>query len=584
MISKTSASSELLATVVMLPPPVLKTHFKMDPPRGFQNIRGTVPALFFVTVSTSCCMSGCALVFALDPSGRVPRIVDAAAVQTDIDRLVTSGTPRKRAREQVVGSLGPLRCINNDEMIFRQRAYPDCRVSRCAHFAHKNECCDTDPNDPSYRAPCTCGSQRGGKGWLHNRAQQLLLQHISELQFVQWCPRRRHQLHLAGNPLWTAQLEKPCRNAANNRIVLDVAVYDEHRRRALAIEVTHTHRVSWESRQGIPYVDVNAHAVVRLLEGGGRVLVCDVGNADVVCKACAVQSLRKWLARSNTLGRETKQDAVRVWASRTRRLRQVEIGRKRRVCSVFVNYAERRRAALGLAWSALSRKLRARQACQAFMEMSRARQSAGASLLPDRKICARKAQTSANAVQKFMATSRAHQAAAKGANRLVGKPQRRETFAQRERKVLRAHNDTMQKTLRNYLAKAPAGACRHCAWTGARLGRCDTVFGPQSHWEQCEDCLRKMKGWGVEETFDSQDDADICALLNAHGMPCNASGAPSAMHFYRSALHFHRRFGREKRWETLVAHLRGNFTTTMSMPNPALPPRYRGWYSTKQVK
>lgn len=189
----------------------------------------------------------------------------------------------------------------------------------------------------------------------------------------------------------------------------------------------------------------------------------------------------------------------------------------------------------------------------------------------------------------FMATSRANQKAQRAARdggthggKTGRKPRGRwETSAQKKRRQLRAHNAAMQQALAQFLESAPSSAvCQECAWTGGRLGRARTDHGMSLHWEQCTTCLQAMErqGWGQEDTFNDEDDAAICQLLNAHGMPCTTAGAPARRHFYRSVLHFHRRFGRTKRWRALAAYLIHNFTTSMSCPSATLPSNYRGWY------
>ena len=555
-------------------------------------------------------MSECALVLALDPGGRAPRVVDADAVQAQIDALVAEGVAPAVARDKAVGALGTLRCTHRDEMIFRRRGLTQRGVRRRPHFAHKHDHAAAHGNP---RAPCPCGMQRGGRGWLHLRAQELLVAHIAELQFVQWCPRRVHQLRLAGNPRWTAQLEASTRNADDRRISLDVAVYDEHHRRALGIEVTHTHRVSWESRRGVPYVDVGAQATVDMLESGGRVLVCTTGVAGAACRRCALQFLRKWFVVARRRRIWAKRALFNAWVMRTRRLRREEaararreeaaarmcarvragrraarlrgawrawshlkLARRRRVCAVFVDAGARRVAAVRDAWGVWTAETRRRRQAERAQAARAARK---------RQVC-----------RTFMATSRAHQTAlgaAKGGGAAGGKSRGRwESHAQRERRQLRAHNAAMERALEQSLASAASATsatsatapavCQECAWTGGRLGKARTDGGESLHWEQCTTCLRAMQrqGWGQEDTFDAEDDTAICRLLNAYGMPCTAAGTPARLHFHRSVLHFHRRFGRTKRWSALVAHLHAHFTTTMSCPSPTLFPDYRGWYVT----
>ena len=98
-------------------------------------------------------------------------------------------------------------------------------------------------------------------------------------------------------------------------------------------------------------------------------------------------------------------------------------------------------------------------------------------------------------------------------------------------------------------------------------------YGCTRNASAASDC--EEEGWGTDTMFTEEDDRDICALLNRHGMPANADDLPSPLHFYRSAIHFHRRFRRWE-WRALVKHLRERFTTTMSDPHASLE-NYRGW-------
>ena len=226
----------------------------------------------------------------------------------------------------------------------------------------------------------------------------------------------------------------------------------------------------------------------------------------------------------------------------------------------------------------------------------------------------------------FMASSARHQRelASKKSARGTPRPkvwQKRLPPSQQHRRDVAAQRNKLLEAFRQTRASAPPDVCPLCCHTGAFVSHADTAHRQDTNagfafHVQCHVCLRRVHdpawgpppsrdgafegctgpgrpnctsfcggarctgftGWGQDDAFDDQDDAAICALLNAHGMPCTDTGAPSPLHFHRSLIHFHHRFGRTKRWSALAAHLRAHFTTTMSRPSTTLPPDYRGWY------
>lgn len=217
--------------------------------------------------------------------------------------------------------------------------------------------------------------------------------------------------------------------------------------------------------------------------------------------------------------------------------------------------------------------------------------------------------------ESFMKSSARHQREQASKTRARG-AERPKTWkahlkpSERHRRDVAAHNTKLQNTYRKLRANAPSDACPLCYHTGAIVFAADTACSKDTNegfafYVQCYACLRRVHdptwgppsanhaysharetnetiGWGKEDFFDDQDDVVICKLLNAHGMPCTDTGAPSRLHFHRSLIHFHHRFGARKRWSALTTHLLANFTTTMSRPSAMLPPAYRGWYRIRR--
>ena len=535
----------------------------------------------------------CALVLALDPGGTRPRIVHAERVQADIDATVADATDAsgsQNIRNRVVRALGPLRCSQNEEMVFRRRSADGARR---AHFAHKAVPVDArsaDGSAGSAGSVCNCGGQRGGVGHTHLRAQQLLLQHISRLRFVQWCPRSRHQLLLAGDPKWTARMERSVHNRAGKRVRVDVAVYDARQQHVLSIEVTDTHRVSWQSRDGLPYVDVHALTTVTRLERGLYTIVCEVGLAQTPCRACVKNTLYHWMWRAKCARTRTLRGRLRRWRAQVCQMVEHERANEATARSRMRSEDPREHALA-------ARKAQEARRRHALAQLQRAEACARQQQMQQQKAREERAERALRAehalqdrqrseqhrkrhrTQQFMQTSRAAQRQAQQQKKSKTSARRKwESDTQRGRRYRQEHWAQLQNTR----ASPPyPDACRMCADTGALL--CPptrNVNDGYGYYAPCPLCVPRMRaqGWGTDTTFTEEDDRDICALLNQHGMPVNAEGTPSALHFYRSALHFYRRF-RHKHWDTLARHLRHHFTTTMSLPDPTRP-EYRGWYTT----
>ena len=525
----------------------------------------------------------CALVLALDPGGTRPRIVHAERVQADIDAATTNETLQdirnqdirnRDIRNRIVRALGPLRCSQNEEMVFRRRSADG---SRRAHFAHKAP--TADGSDGSAVSVCNCGGQRGGVGHTHLRAQQLLLKHISRIRFVQWCPRSRHQLLLAGDPNWTARMERSVHNRAGKRVRVDVAVYDARQRHVLSIEVTDTHRVSWQSREGLPYVDVGALTTVRRLERGLYTMVCEVGLTRTPCRACVKDTLSRWMHKADSARAQTLRGRLRRWRAQVCRIVEHEranevVARSRmrsedpREHALAARKAQetRRRRALKQLQRQKMREQKAREARAKRAERAERALEYKQWLESDRK---------RRVTQEFMQASRAAQRKVQKNSRTSAR-RTWESDTQRAKRYRQEHWTQLQKSC---AVPSASGVCSACGDTGARLHPPNRhVNGGYGYYAQCQRCLRlfEEEGWGTDTMFTEEDDRDICALLNRHGMPANADDLPSPLHFYRSAIQFHRRFRRWE-WRALVKHLREGFTTTMSDPHASLE-NYRGWY------
>ena len=381
-------------------------------------------------------------------------------------------------------------------------------------------------------------------------------------------------------------MERSVHNRAGKRVQVDVAVYDARQQHVLSIEVTDTHRVSWQSRDGLPYVDVHALTTVTRLERGLYTIVCEVGLTRTPCRACVKSTLCRWMWKTEFARTKTLRGRLRRWRAQVCRIVEYEraneaIARFRmrledpREHALVARKAQevRRQRALAQLRRVEQRALKRRQSQQ---RAERDRQAAECEHQENEKDCERRT------VQQFMQASRAAQRQAEQQKNSKTNTRRKwESDTQRERRYQQEHWNRLKKARPSL---SHPNACRMCGDTGAFL--CPptrAVNNGYGHYTPCPICVPRMRaqGWGKDTTFTKEDDRDICALLNQHGMPVNAEGTPSALHFYRSALHFHRRF-QHKHWETLARHLRQHFTTTMSLPNPARP-EYRGWYTTHKA-
>lgn len=121
--------------------------------------------------------------------------------------------------------------------------------------------------------------------------------------------------------------------------------------------------------------------------------------------------------------------------------------------------------------------------------------------------------------------------------------------------------------------------CRNCGGQFHVLRKGGRQNAGYPYIAQCLRCLGSAQrgGWGSETSFADKEDAEICKLLNRHGMPVGQDGEPSVMHFHKSFLHFYFYF-RRKKWNALSGHLRSDFTTTWSAPLAGVR-HYRGWYN-----
>ena len=254
------------------------------------------------------CIMDCDVVYGLDAAGDTPRIVGASEMQSKLDALLAAGVAdgttsaaahRKALRGRVVAETGSLVCSHGGTMVFRQRGV-DGRKPHFAHLAVRSNSSEHAPGEASAPA-CACGG-RGGRGHTHMQAQKLIVDHIASIEFKHWCPKKLHQVVVRKNAGFTAKVEQGARNASDRNVRLDVAVYKDGVF-AFAVEVTHTHRVSAASREGIPYVDVNASETVRRLQSGETTLLCESASGVPQCVACLTEEVKvklknfKWLLR-----------------------------------------------------------------------------------------------------------------------------------------------------------------------------------------------------------------------------------------------------------------------------------------------
>ena len=252
-------------------------------------------------------MADLELVYALDAGGEVKRVVSAITMQERLNTLLAKGNSsakRSTVRDRVVGETGPLVCEHGSDMIFRQASVD----GRKPHFAHaKRQASGELKHTPD--AVCAC-SGRGGRGQTHILAQKLIAENIASIKFMYWCRRNMHQNMIYKDPGFTAKLEKTTCNGSGARVHLDVAVYKDERF-VFAVEVTHTHRVSSASREGISYVDVNAEAAVRALESGEGSVLCEKANNVNACAQCQRRFALQWFAALDSAWTSRVRDAFR---------------------------------------------------------------------------------------------------------------------------------------------------------------------------------------------------------------------------------------------------------------------------------
>ena len=545
----------------------------------------------------------CDVVYALDVAGEAPRIVGASEMQSRLDSLVAAGAPdcttsvaahRKALRGRVVAETGALACSHGGTMVFRQRGV-DGRKSHFAHLALRSSSSEHAPGETS---ACACGG-RGGRGHAHIQAQKLIVDCIASIEFKHWCPKRLHQLVVRKDPGFTATVEQSARNAGGRNVRLDVAVHKDGAF-AFAVEVTHTHRVSPASREGIPYVDVNASETVRRLQAGETTLLCESASGVPPCVACLTEDIKVKLKKFKALMGRAQwnwkckiQEAFDKLSAEKRAEKEREhAGRlamwKEDCLATMIRQEmlERRRVALTKCKDAWLDRVR-----EAFVRLRRHENEA-----QRREREAREEQRQSEAKKKrartfwgaFMQRSGAAQGGASG--KAAAAPKRQRVWESDDKRAKRHREEHWEKMSGGEAATSNISSgsapgfrrkrlCPLCKNARTILVKPNPgVNGGYGYVKQCHVCRDKCvrEGWGTFATFNPEEDALICELLNAHGEPMFEGYAVSRMHFYKSVLAFYDAFW-HKRWEALVDHIRANFTTTMSMPNANIP-GYRGWY------
>lgn len=541
----------------------------------------------------------CDVVYALDVAGDAPRIVGASEMQSRLDLLVgapdgtTSAAHRKVLRGRVVAETGALACSHGGTMVFRQRGV-DGRKPHFAHLAPRSNSSEA----PGKTSACACGG-RGGRGHAHIQAQKLIVDRIASIEFKHWCPKRLHQLVVRKNAGFTATVEQSARNAGDRNVRLDVAVYKDGAF-AFAVEVTHTHRVSPASREGIPYVDVNASETVRRLQAGETTLLCESASGVPPCVACLTEDikvkLKKFkalLARAQYLWKHIVQKAFDKLAAEKRAEEEREhAGRlamwKEDCLATMIRQEmlERRRVALTKCKNAWLDRVR-----EAFVRLRRHENEA-----QRREREAREEQRQSETKKKrartfwgaFMQRSGASQGGASG--KTSAAPKRRRVWESDEKRAARDRKEHWEKMSGGEAATSNISSgsapefrrnrvCQACKNARTILVKPNpSVNSGYGYVKQCFVCYDKCvrEWWGDGAAFSPEDDALICELLNANGEPMYEGYVPSGMHFHKSWLAFHDAFS-HKQWKALVDHIRANFTTTMSAPNANMP-GYRGWY------
>lgn len=556
----------------------------------------------------------CDVVYALDVAGDAPRIVGASEMQSRLDSLVAAGVPdgassaahRKALRGRVVAETGALSCSHGGTMMFRQRGV-DGRKPHFAHFAPRSNSSEA-PAETSVKT-CACGG-RGGRGHAHIQAQKLIVDRIASIEFKHWCPKKLHQLVVRKNAKFTATVEQSARNAGDRNVRLDVAVY-ENGAFAFAVEVTHTHRVSPASREGIPYVDVNASETVRRLQAGKTTLLCESASGVPPCVACLTEDIKVKLSKFKALLNRAHwnwkckiQEAFDKLAAEKRAEKKREhegrLAMWREDCLAHAvrdeetkrqrNIKEKCLTKCKVAWLDHARKAFVR--LRWHKNEAQRRKQEAKEKEERRKEQQRESETKKKRARTFWGAFMRHSGSEQsGASKKTAAPSKRqrvwESDRERAKRYREEHWEKMsgdKAATSNISSGSAPGFRRNRVCSSCKNARTilvkpsPSVNGGYGYLGQCNVCLERMvdEGWGDGAAFLPENDALICELLNANGEPVFEGYAPSRMHFYRSVLAFHDAFW-HKRWQALVDHIRANFTTTMSAPNANMP-GYRGWY------
>ena len=584
----------------------------------------------------------CDVVYALDVAGDTPRIVGASEMQSRLDSLVAAGAPdcttsvaahRKALRGRVVAETGALACSHGGTMVFRQRGVD----GRKPHFAHLALRSSSSEHAPGETSACACGG-RGGRGHAHIQAQKLIVDYIASIEFKHWCPKRLHQLVVRKNAGFTATVEQSARNAGDRNVRLDVAVHKDGVF-AFAVEVTHTHRVSPASRRGIPYVDVNASETVRRLQAGETTLLCESASGVPPCVACLTEDIKVKLKKFKALmGRAQwnwkckiqeafdklsaeKRDR-RDWGKPGPRWRTNAEIEGMCLLKAEARWERKGKMLLRHAFQKLKgvkQKQRREQEAQEKAERRRIvmkfeiemaaaeKQAHEKQKQIVREFEQRRSEVKKQRARTFWGAFMQRSGAAQGgaSEKTSAAPKRQRVWESDEKRAKRHREEHWEKmnggeaatsnaagsagstasTVSTAPELRPKKVCPLCKNARKILVNPNPgVNGGYGYVKQCHVCRDKCvrEGWGTFATFNPEEDALICKLLNAHGEPMFEGYAVSRMHFYKSVLAFHDAFW-HKQWEALVDHIRANFTTTMSAPNANMP-GYRGWYRKKNNK
>jgi len=436
------------------------------------------------------------------------------------------------------------------------------------------------------------------------QAQKLIVDHISSIEFKHWCPKKLHQVVVRKDAGYTAKVERSARNRSDRNVRLDVAVYKDNEF-AFAVEVTHTHRVSAASREGIPYVDVNAAETVRRLQAGETTLLCESASGVPHCVACLTEDIKVKLENFKCLlkcahwhWRIKKQKAFDKLAAgklaEKERERKGRLGMWREDCLAHAVRDKKMRRRRDIqekcltkcqnAWLDCVRRafVRLHQHADEWQRVDREAKEKEKRRLEEQ----RESNTKKNRARTFWGTFMQHSGAAQSKTfektAASAAPKRHRVWESDKKREERYRIEHWEKLSSGSSAQELQSerVCQACKNTRAVLVKhSPNVNGGYAYRAQCTTCLQRMldEGFGDGVAFSREDDEIICKLLNAYGEPMFEGYAMSRMHFHRSALAFHDAF-RHKTWEALVDHIRRNFTTTMSMPNVAMP-GYRGWYT-----